>query len=184
MWKTTALRSGLGMVLGLSLGACAPGGTLQSLAAAPPVYPPAEFAHRVASSHVVLYWNCARPEPGILRLDGVAHSPWAHQEVRFLELTLTGADASGRYVSEATAALPEILLRTNEVSPFRLDLRTTGTEVRFDLFYQYRFQDDGRSFVAGALAGAPRMLAQTVNFMARDVCSETQHRVRQGEFRN
>ena len=166
------------MLLGLTLGACAPEGSARPPAAAPAVYPPAVFAHRVASSHVVLYWNCARPEPGILRLDGVAQNPWSQQEVRFLELTLAGADASDRYVSEAATALPEFLLRTNQISAFQLDLRGTGAEVRFDLFYQYRFQDGGRSFVAGHLAGAPQMLAQTISFMARDVCSETQHRVR------
>ena len=33
-------------------------------------------------------------------------------------------------------------------------------------------------FVAGAPGSAPRILAQTQRFMARDVCSETQHRVR------
>ena len=175
---TTMHRIGFLLFFGLGLSSCTVEGTLRRPAAEPTVYPPAVFAHRVASSHVVLYWNCARPEPGILRLDGVAQNPWSQQEVRFLELILAGADASDRYVSEAATALPEFLLRTNQISAFQLDLRTTGAEVRFDLFYRYRFQDGGRSFVAGHLAGAPQMLAQSISFMARDVCSETQHRVR------
>jgi hypothetical protein len=111
-------------------------------------------------------------------VEGVAQNPWASQEVRFLELELVGVDGQERSVSEAATAVPDFLLRTNEISPFHLDLRTAGTEVRFDLFYQYRFQDNGGRFLAGSPVGVPRLLAQTHRFMARDVCSETQHRVR------
>jgi hypothetical protein len=141
------------------------------------LYPPAVFAHRVASSHVELYWNCGRPEPGVLRLDGVAQNTWAQQEVRFLELDLAGVDERDRPVSHAATALPDFLLRTNQISPFQMDLRTTGTEVRFDLYYRYRFQENGGRFMAGHPVGVSRLLAQTTGFMARDVCSETQHRM-------
>ena len=178
MRMTGNIRTGLLALLGVGLSACAADGTWRLPAAEPTLYPPAVFTHRVASSHVVLYWNCARPEPGVLRLDGVAQNPWGHQEVRFLELELVGMDARERTVSQAAAAVPNFLLRTNEISPFHLDLRTAGTEVRFDLFYQYRFQDNGGRFLAGSPVGVPRLLAQaTQRFMARDVCSDTQHRL-------
>jgi hypothetical protein len=136
------------------------------------------FVHRVGTSHVVLYWNCSRPESGVLRLAGVAQNPWGSQAVQFLELELAGVDSQDRFVSHAKGEARDILIRTNQTTPFQLDLRTVGSEVRFDLFYQYRFQEgEGRQFVAGRLAGEPR-LAQTQRFMARDVCSDTQHRVR------
>jgi hypothetical protein len=52
------------------------------------------------------------------------------------------------------------------------------TEIRFDLFYRYRFQDNGGSFIAGPPVGVPHLLAQTQQFMVRDICSETQHLAR------
>jgi hypothetical protein len=171
----------LGMVvlLGVGLSACAETGGFRPPAAEPMIYPPAVFAHRVESSHVAIYWNCERPEPGVLRVQGVAHNPWSQQDVRFLELDLVGVDARERSVSEASTALADYLLRTNQIAPFQLDLKTQGAEVRFDLYYRYRFQDNGGRLLAGPMMGAPRLLAQpTIQFLARDICSETQHRIR------
>lgn len=178
MKRTKGIRSGLLLLLGIGVSACAADGTWRPPVAEPTLYPPDVFSHQVASSHVVLYWNCARPEPGLLRLEGVAHNPWGQQEVRFLELEVVGVDGRERAVSQAATAIPDFLLRTNEISPFRRELRMAATEVRFDLFYQYRFQDDGGRFMAGAPVRVPRLLAQSHRFMARDGCSETQHRVR------
>jgi len=147
MKGTREIRAGLLALLGMALSACAVDGTMQLPAAEPTIYPPAVFTHRVGTSHVVLYWNCTRPEPGVLRAEGVAQQAGSSQAVRFLELELVGVDARERTVSEAAAALPDILLHTNQISPFRLDVRTVGSEVRFDLFYQYRFQENGGRFI-------------------------------------
>ena len=158
---------------------CASPGITTGPGGGPPGYPPDAFAHRVATSHVVLYWNCHRPTGGVLSLDGVAQNPWTPQEVRFLELELVGVDGEERTVSRVRGAARDILIRTNQFSPFRLDLRMAGGEARFDLFYAYRFQDvemEGR--LAGPVAGGARLFAQTLRFMARDVCAETHHRAR------
>lgn len=169
----TSLRVMLAAFLALALGAC----TLP--AGRPSPYPPDTYAHRVASSHVVLYWNCVRPEPGILRLEGVAQNPWSPQEVRFLELELVGMNSQEQSVSHARGEAQDILIRTNQISPFRMELRPAGSEVRFDLYYEYRFQDvEMQGRLAGPLLGAPRLLAQTQRFLARDACSESQHRAR------
>jgi len=145
------------------------------------VYPPAAFSHRVSTAQVVLYWNCSRPEPGVLRLDGVVQSPY-FSDVRFVEFELVGLDPQDAVVSHVTGDLPDIQLRTNQTSPFRLDLRTAGTEARFDLFYRYKSQgtlrSDGtrRVLAAATLGPEAQLLAQaTRQFMVRDVCSETQH---------
>ena len=146
----------------------------------PSLYPPDVFAHRVATSHVVLYWNCSRSEANLLRVDGVAQNPWSPQEVRYLELELVGVNREERIVSETKGAVPNVFLGTNQTSPFRLDLRTVGSEVRFDLYYHYRFQDTDmlEALLAGPPIVGPRLLASTQNSLARDVCSETQHRAR------
>ena len=169
------------LVVGLALGlaACASPEALQRSEEQRSVYPPDVFGHRVATSHVVLYWNCSRPESNVQRLDGVAQNPWSPQEVRFLELELVGVDARDRAISETKGEIPDFLLRTNQTSPFHLDLRTVGGEVRFDLYYRYRFQDgEMEALLAGPPVRGPRLLAQVNQFLARDVCSDTQHRAR------
>jgi len=53
-----------------------------------------------------------------------------------------------------------------------------GREVRYDLFYQYRFQDVE---MEALLAGPPmrqRVAQNYYEFMIRDACSDTQHRAR------
>ena len=153
-------RFALLALAGLAASACAPGTGYQS--SAPPVYPPAVFAHRVATSDVEIYWNCSHPEPELVRVNGVAKNTGG-REVRFLELQLVAVSAEERHILKAATAVPDIVLHTNQVSPFQLDLRTMGREVRYDLFYQYSI--------------GVRLSTQNSQFMARDVCSETQHRV-------
>jgi len=176
LWMRTAFLG----ILGLALVACAGGGTMGLSTTQPTVYPPPGFVHRVASSHVDLYWNCVRPSPEEIRLEGLAFNPWSAQEIRFLEFELVGVDARDRTVSAAKGEARDFMLGTNRSTPFQLDVKSAGTEVRFDLFYQYRFNDgnDGRLF-AGPPVGRPPLFAQAMKrFMARDVCSETQHRAR------
>jgi hypothetical protein len=147
---------------------------------APTTTPPVSlsgFAHRVGSAHVVLYWNCERPEAGRLQLDGIAQSPWS--EVRSLEFELVGVDQRDRIVSETKGVARDPVISTNQFSPFRLNLRTVGSEVRFDLFYQHQFvPDQMNALLAGPPTARPRLVAQADRFLVRDVCSETQHRAR------
>ncbi len=178
MTRMRTSRIALLILAAVGLSACAAGGILQRPAAASTPYPPPGYTHQVESSHVVLYWNCTRPEPGILQVEGLAFNPWTDQPVRFLEFDLVGVDSRERTVSQVEGEARDFLLGTNQNTPFRLDLRTSGTEIRFDLFYRYRFQDRGHSFIAGQAVGVPHLLAQMQNFMVRDACSETQHRAR------
>ena len=145
---------------------------------------PETFAHRVATSEVVLLWNCIQPEPGLLRVGGEAQNPWQAQPIQYLEFELVGVDAQERTTAQATGAARDFQIRTNQRSPFQLTLKTAGTEVRFDLYYNYRFHeefDTGATMgvlVAGPPMASPRLFAQTQTFLARDVCSPTQHLAR------
>jgi len=146
------------------------------------VNPSATLNHRVSNAQVVLYWNCTRPEVGVVRLDGVVYSPY-FSDVRFIDFELVGLDSQDAVVSHVTGELPDNQLRTNQTSLFRLDLRTEGTESRFDLFYRYRSQGNLRSegslpaLRVSTLRPEANLLAQatTRQFMVRDACSETQH---------
>jgi hypothetical protein len=83
--------------------------------------------------------------------------------VKFVELELTGADARGRYVSEARTTLKDVLLQPTRVALFVIELRPAGSESRFDLFYRYQVD---------AVSGGE----ERPRFRALDVCSPTQHR--------
>ncbi len=173
------IRAMLLAMLGMGLAACTSLEVAQKSGARPTAYPPDAFTHRVATSDVVLYWNCERPETNLLRLDGVAQNPWAAQPIRFLEFELVGVDGRDRTVSDVKGAARDIQIFTNQTSPFQLDLRLAGNEARLDLYYEYRFNlEEMDALLAGPPAGIPRLFAQTNRFLARDVCSETQHRVR------
>ena len=142
------------------------------------------FAHRVATSEVVLLWNCLETEPGLLRVVGEAQNPWQAQPIQYLEFDLVGVDAQERTTAQATGAARDFQIRTNQRSPFELTLKTAGTEVRFDLYYNYRFHENvdfGATrgvLVVGPPMASPRLLAQTQTNLVRDVCSPTQHLAR------
>jgi len=141
--------------------------------------PPDAFTHRAANSEVVLLWNCLQPASGVLRVEGVARNPWQAKPIRYLELQVVGVDAQGRQTAEAAGKARDIQLFTNQQSPFQVDLRTAGAEVRFDLYYQYLFDYEyDTALLAGPPMIAPRRYAQTHTNMVRDVCSPTQHLAR------
>jgi len=140
------------------------------------------FAHRAANSEFVLRWNCLQPTAGTLRVEGVAHNPWQAQPIGHLELQVVGVDAEGRQTGAAAGKARDLQILTSQRSPFQLDLKTTGTEVRVDLYYQYLFNQEwesGALLVAGPPMAAPRRYAQSTNTnMVRDACSPTQHLAR------
>ena len=149
-----------------------------------PVASPETFAHRVATSEIVLFWNCLAPGPEVLRLEGIAQSPWQAQPIQYLEFDLVGVDAQDRTIARTAGAAPNFQLMTNQSTPFQLDLKTTGTEVRVDLYYHYRFHEEfdeaalRGTLVAGPPMADPHLLAQTQTFLVRDACGVTQHLAR------
>ncbi len=172
-------RRVLGAVATLALAGCAAGqGGGPSGTASPPQAAGA-YAHRASTAELILYWNCTRPEPEVLRLGGIAQSPWEAEPIGSLRFELVGVDAKGHTISEARAEADENQLGTNQSTPFRLALPTSGREVRFDLFVQYYFtQPTVISQLAGAPVPLPWLLADTMRSVIRDACSETQHLVR------
>lgn len=145
-----------------------------------PISTAEKFAHRSATSEVVLLWNCQQPETERLQMTGVVQSPWQAQPIRGLEFALVGVDAKGRTTAQTGWDPKQLQLFTNQQVPFQLELKTTGTEARFDLYYQYFFEGewDSSARLAGPPVPIPRLLAQTKATLVRDVCSDGQHRAR------
>jgi hypothetical protein len=177
LWGT---RLVLVCALAMALSACAADQSLTASGKERTPYPPPGYSHTVQSSHVALYWNCARPDAGIIQVNGLVFNPWSSQPVRYLELELVGVDSRERTVSEAGTKAQDIELLTNQSTPFQVNLRPMGGESRFDLYYRYVFQDGGRDgFLASLAWDGPILFAQSQKqFRVRDACSETLHRVR------
>jgi hypothetical protein len=171
-------RLALVCTLGAVLAACAMGQSPGGLATPTAPYPPPGYSHTVQSGQVSLYWNCVRPDAGTIQVNGLAFNPWSSQPIRYLELELVGVGPGDRTVSEVGTKAPDIQILTNQSTPFRLTLRTAGTETRFDLYYRYQFQDDGRDRREVRLAwDGPVLFAEAQKqFRVRDACSETLHR--------
>jgi len=175
-WRTRGARFTLVFLVSIALTACAGGSFTASAPPATP-YPPPGYDHTVKSSHVALYWNCARPDPAVVEVSGVAFNPWSSQPVRDLEIEIVGVDARDRTLSAARADAPDVQLFTNQSTRFQVSLRTTGGESRLDLYYRYKFQDGGRDrMLAGLTWDSPILLAQQIQFRVRDACSDSQHR--------
>lgn len=161
------MRLWLVTLLLLGMGACATQESQRSAPAQPPLYPPAVFAHRVSTAAVTVYWNCTQPEPGALFVEGVVQNT-GPGVIQYAEVEIVSVDARDRTIASVRTAVPDVVIQTNQLSPFRLGLRTVGAEARIDLYYEYRV----RSFFG---MGAAQMSPE--RFRARDVCSESQHRV-------
>jgi hypothetical protein len=165
----TAMKTHLWLlvVFGLGVTACAGGGASRAPASQPPLYPPAVFAHRVGTSEITVYWNCARPEPDVLRVEGVVQNTGGGS-IQYAEVEIVSVDARDRAIASVGAPVRDAILQTNQISPFQLTLRMVGAEARIDLYYVYRAQTRF-GFGVGQ--------AYREQFRARDVCSESQHRV-------
>ncbi len=155
MRQAFAGRALAGLVLG-SLVACGHPGLTQPLK-------PETFARQVSDGTVVVYWNCTRPEPGLLRVEGMMSNPVVPAPIRDVDLTLYGVDGTGRDVSRVSGGTAGYQIPAMASSPFRLDLRLAGGDVRFDLRYRYE-----GSFGGGASdEGGGSSIASN---LARDVC--------------
>ncbi len=177
MKARNGIRAGLVPLLLLGLSACAADGSFK-LAMPPPVpYPPKGYTHMVGTAATVLYWNCTQPEAGMLRVEGTAFNPWGDAPIRYLEFELAGVDKQDSTVAEATAEARNSEIMTNQSSPFAVELRTTGREVRYDLYYQFQYPGGRSPMLSGpVVAGAfPRF--HGIRFLVRDACSPTQHLV-------
>lgn len=141
-------------------------------------WPPPDYQHTVGTVAIRQYWNCTRPEPGLVRLDGLVANI-SGQPVKFLAWELAGVDAGGNALTSEKVEAAAIVLQTNEYTKFQIVLRPTGNEARFDLYYEYQFQDTGHGPPFAALDwDGPVLMAWTNRFFVRDACSATQHLAR------
>jgi hypothetical protein len=119
----------------------------------------------VATPDVELYWNCKESAPGVLQIDGAVRN-FGGRPVRFFQIEADGANAQGRYVSQAVTSLPDITLEINQVSQFKLTLHSPEPTGRVDFYYSYR---------AGSFRPLSPFPEEEHRFFVRDACGQSQH---------
>ena len=123
------------------------------------------YAHQVTDGKVALYWNCSRPSPGVVQVQGVANNPYSPTPLEDLEFRLYGMSAQGDTMARARGSAKEYWINTNAPSPFTLTIQTKGVAVRFDLSYSYMLAGD-----AGGRFGGGGGSAEQQN-TARNICA-------------
>ncbi len=164
----------------LTMAGCAAGAPQTASMLGNTPWPPPGYRHTIDTGVVRQYWNCTRPEPNVLRVDGVVANVWSSQPARYLRWDLVGVDSGGRTLSSAEIKSAVAELSSNTYTTFQINLQAAGGETRFDLHYEYQFQERGHSPMVATLDwDGPVLLAQaTQRFFVRDACGESQHLVR------
>ena len=129
-------------------------------------FPASAFAHRVSAGDVRVFWNCSQPEPNLLQVEGVIQNIGGGQ-VRFAEVEVVAVNAAGRTMGSARSAARDIVLQSNQRSPFQVQIRTAEEPARFDMFYWHFVREAFRG-----LGSAPRRVQNRV----RDICVPMDHR--------
>ena len=145
-------------------GCTTPVGQWQTLLPRPETYTPSAFAHRLVSQDVEIYWSCSRPQPTLLRVDGIAKNI-GKGEVRLLQMELHDVDRQTGVILQSGTAVPDISLHPDNFSPVQVELQPPTANGQVDMLYTYRITSIG--------------ILKTTNMnkehTARDVCSAEQH---------
>ena len=105
--------------------------------------PEDNYAFKVTDSTVNVSWNCIKGQPNILTVSGLFTNPTAPVSARDVDITVYGIGSNGRTVSQAKASTKDWLVQTMQSSPFVVTVNLTGTEVRYDLKYEYTMGEGG-----------------------------------------
>jgi hypothetical protein len=73
----------------------------------------------------------------VLTAEGVAVQPGYPSPTRDLKFTLEGLNGRGTVVSKGEATAKDYVMHQMEHNPFRVSVRSVGTETRFILTYTY-----------------------------------------------
>ena len=160
-----ALKVGFVAILFLTGWGCtAPAGEYRTVLPRPVTYQAAAFAHRMVSPDMELYWSCARPQPRLVRVDGIAKNI-GRGEVHLLELELHDVDRQTGSILQSGAAVSDIILHPDIFSAVQVEVQPATADGQIDLLYTYRITSVG--------------IIKTSNidkeFQAHDICAATHH---------
>ncbi len=145
-------------------GCSAPSGVWQTVAPQQEAYRLSGFAHRMVSQDVEVYWNCSRPRPTLLRLDGISKNI-GKGEVHLLGMELHDVDRQTSNVLQSGAAVSDVILYPDIFSPVQVEVQPATADGQIDLLYTYRITS----------VGILKTAYTDKEFVAHDVCAATQY---------
>jgi hypothetical protein len=107
-----------------------------------------------------LRWNCLYEPPGLVVqgfVNNVLMTP-----LKNTQISVYGVNAQGAQVSSTVDNSIPFMLETMDRTPFEIKVKTTGTEVTFNLWYTYQvggsfmMGDPQRNLKNNACPGVPR----------------------------
>ncbi len=173
-WSQGAI---LWVALSLALAACAEIAPSAGMGSSPSIWAN-DLDHRRATPHVDIFWTC-RQSGTALQLEGLVGNPALPGPVYYFEAELVGLDAGEHVVSGGSGGARDEILRPGQSSPFALTVQASGSEARFDLFYDYRYNDSDKLLTTASSARMAWLLAaQEHRYRVVDACNPAKHRAR------
>jgi hypothetical protein len=142
------------------------------------IYRPAEYPYYFDAVQADLFWRCATPEGGGVRVEGYALSDLrSNLPIYDFQVQLFARDAKGEILADRWTRGDRTIAARYEPIPFAISVPATGEGVHYDLFYWFQYPgggggDGGR----GALRGPGIVHAQAsllpVSWTIQDVCDD------------
>lgn len=107
------------------------------------VFRPSNYQHYEDAVYVDFYWNCSRPDPRTLVIQGVAAYKPSGSTIFYPTFILEGLDPAGKVVSKAAGRARVPIIGLNDSVPWEVVLPLHGGEVAFNLEYVYLWRDYG-----------------------------------------
>lgn len=107
------------------------------------VFRPSNYQHYEDAVYVDFYWNCSRPDPRTLVIQGVAAYKPSGSTIFYPTFILEGLDPAGKVVSKAAGRARVPVIGLNDSVPWEVVLPLHGGEVAFNLEYVYLWRDYG-----------------------------------------
>ena len=122
--------------------------------------PEVNYAYNSDDGRMYLRWNCLYEPPGLVVqgfVNNVLMTP-----LKNTQISVYGVNAQGAQVSSTVDNSIPFMLETMDRTPFEIKVKTTGTEVTFNLWYTYQvggsfmMGDPQRNLKNNACPGVPR----------------------------
>ncbi len=111
-----------------------------------------------------MFWNCSRPQPSLIRVDGIAKNI-GRGEVHLLGMELHDVDRLTERILHSAEGVSDLILHPDVFSRFQMELQPASANGRVELLYTYRIIS----------IGIIKTTTTDKQFLTHDTCSVTQH---------
>jgi hypothetical protein len=139
------------------------------------IYRPAEYPYYFDAVQADLFWRCATPEGGGVRVEGYALSDLrSNLPIYDFQVQLFARDAKGEILADRWTRGDRTIAARYEPIPFAISLPTIGEGVHYDLYYWFQIPsgNGGRGADRGPEIVLARTALQPVSWTIEDVCDD------------